>query len=68
LKFGVGTIINSLKQAIERMTAALKVADDVNVSWVHRTSCHGSTGRYTSAAEGACAPRFLVSVLDSTVY
>jgi hypothetical protein len=68
LEFGVGTIVNSLQQAVERMTATLKVADDVNVSWVHRSSCHGSAGRYTSAAEGACAPRFLVSVLDSTVY
>ena len=68
LEFGVGTTINLLQEAIERMTAALKVADDVNVSWVHRTSCHGSTGRYTSVAEGTCAARFLVSVLDSTVY
>jgi hypothetical protein len=68
LEFLIGTIINLLQQAIERMTTTLKVADDVNVSWVHRTSCHGSTGRYTSAAEGACALQSLVFVLDSTVY
>jgi len=63
-----GTVINLLQQAIKRMTAALKVADDVNVGWVHRTSWHGSTGRYTSAAECPWAAQFLVSVLDSTVY
>jgi hypothetical protein len=50
------------------MTAALKVADDVNVGWVHRTSWHGSTGRYTNAAERGCAARFFVFVPDSTGY
>jgi hypothetical protein len=50
------------------MTAALQIADDVNVPWVHRTSWHGSTARYTSAAESLWAAPFLVSVLDSTVY
>lgn len=64
---GNGTAINLLQQAIERMTATLEVADDVNVGWVHRASWHGSTGRYTNAVERGCAARFLVFVLDSTV-